>query len=55
VVARTSYTGEEIIYGAKFLPMYHPSPEGLHTVLHVNRLNEFERVNLPEPKQVLSE
>jgi inward rectifier potassium channel len=54
VVSRTSYTVDEIIQGAKFVPMYNPSPKGHHTVLHVDKLNEIERVSLPDLKAVLS-
>ncbi|MEN9981795.1 MAG: hypothetical protein RL542_1582 [Bacteroidota bacterium] len=46
VVRRTSYTFEEIIYGAKFAPMFTRSEDDSKTVLHIDRLNLFERVNL---------
>jgi inward rectifier potassium channel len=54
VVSRTSYISDEIIQGAKFVPMYDPSPTGLATVLHVDKLNNIERVSLPEFKAALS-
>ena len=50
VVARTSYIVDEIIEGAKFKPMYERSSTGDTTVLHINKLNNFERVKLPEFK-----
>lgn len=50
VVARTSYTADEIIEGAKFKPMYERSSSGEATILHLDKLNEFEMVKLPEFK-----
>ena len=47
VIARTSYTANEIIPGAKFKFMYHPNDEGTSTILNVHQLNEIERVELP--------
>lgn len=41
VVARTSYIFSEIIYGAKFLPMFFRSKEGKKTVLDLSKLNHF--------------
>jgi inward rectifier potassium channel len=40
VIARTSYTADEIIPNARFRPMYHSSGET--TVLDVDKLNDFE-------------
>lgn len=54
VVARTSYTSEEIVEGGKFKPMYEPSPDGDTTLLHIDKLNEYENVKLPEVKLVES-
>lgn len=42
VVARTSYTFEEIIYGAKFETMYNRSEDGSKTILHLDKLNQYE-------------
>jgi inward rectifier potassium channel len=47
VVARTSYIASEIIFGAKFKPMYQASPEGTTTILDLSKLNDFERVETP--------
>jgi len=47
VVARASYLASEIIWGAKFKPMYHPDESGSVTVLDVHMLNSIERVDLP--------
>ena len=48
VIARTSYTASEIIFGAKFKFMYHPSADGSATVMRIEFLDEIERVKLPE-------
>lgn len=46
VLKRTSYTYQEIVWGAKFKPMYHESPDGKTTVLELDKLNEKEMVDL---------
>jgi Inward rectifier potassium channel C-terminal domain/Ion channel len=46
VSTRTSYTFDEVIYGAKFKPMFSRSTDNSKTVLHLNMLNEFENVVL---------
>lgn len=45
VYARTSYRAEEIIDGAKFIPMFHQ--DGTNTILDLSKLNAWEKVNLP--------
>lgn len=47
VVTRTSYTFEEFVYGAKFLPMFNPTADGTSTVLHLDKLNDYEPKKLP--------
>ncbi|MBY0348851.1 MAG: hypothetical protein K2W79_11385 [Hydrotalea flava] len=47
VVSRTSYTYREFIYGAKFVPMYHPSEDGSTTILYLDKLNAYEPAPLP--------
>ena len=47
VVARTSYTNKEIVYGAKFKIMYHPDESKGKTVLQLDKLNEIEKKELP--------
>ncbi|MFY7963479.1 MAG: ion channel [Chitinophagaceae bacterium] len=47
VVSRASYTADEFVYGAKFLPMYGPSPNGTTTILHIDKLDNYEKVQLP--------
>lgn len=44
VAARTSYTFNEITYGAKFKTMYNRSKDGSKTILHLDLLNSFERI-----------
>ena len=46
VMQRTSYTYNEIIWGAKFKPMYHESEDGKTTILELNKLNHYEEVKL---------
>lgn len=46
VVARSSYIFNEIVYGAKFLPMYHRNEISNSTILELSKLNEFEKINL---------
>lgn len=46
VAARTSYTFNEIIYGAKFETMYNRSKDSSKTVLHLDKLNHYESVKL---------
>lgn len=46
VVARTSYTLNEIIIGAKFNPMYQKSENENKTLLHLNKLNSVKLVNV---------
>lgn len=44
VVARTSYTTDDIIENARFKRMYHPSDNGNETILHIDMLNDYEIV-----------
>ena len=46
VVARSSYLFDEMVYGAKFLPMYHRNEINNSTVLELSKLNEFTKENL---------
>ena len=48
VVTRTSYVSSEIVWGAKFKMMYHPSEDKNKTILDVAKLNEYEKMPLPE-------
>ena len=47
VVQRASYVSREIIYGAKFSPMYYPDEENNSTVLDLDKINEYQKAELP--------
>lgn len=55
VVARSSYTLSEVIYGAKFLPMFHRDNEVNTTILDLSKLNLYEEKELPDPVKELME
>lgn len=42
VQQRTSFTQGEMVYGARFLPMYERTASGAFTELRLNRVNDFE-------------
>ena len=46
VVKRTSYTFSEVVYGAKFVSMFTRSSQNDKTLLHLDKLNAFERVKV---------
>jgi inward rectifier potassium channel len=46
VAASTSYTFDEFVYGAKFDIMYTESHDNTKTILHLDKLNTFNRINL---------
>jgi inward rectifier potassium channel len=46
VVKRTSYSFNEIIFGAKFSPMFYKSDNQNKTVLHIDKLNSYEKIKL---------
>ena len=46
VAARTSYTFNEIIYGAKFETMYNRSKDETKTILYLDKLNKYHTTNL---------
>ena len=48
VIARTSYITDEIIFGAKFKPMYHRSENGRTTIIELDKLNAYESVDVSE-------
>jgi inward rectifier potassium channel len=49
VQQRTSYISGQLVYGAKFQPMFRQAEEGTHTVLELDRIGAYEKVPLPEP------
>jgi inward rectifier potassium channel len=46
VVDRSSYTLKEVVFGAKFLPMYHRSSTGNKTILEIEKLNSFAEADV---------
>lgn len=54
VQQRTSYTSSELVYGARFTPMFHKASTGTHTILDLDKINAFERAEVPEPELSLS-
>lgn len=52
VVARTSYVSKEIVWGGKFRMMYYRSEDNRSTILDLDKLNDFDRVELPQPVTV---
>lgn len=48
VAIRSSYTFDEVIYGAKFVQMFENSQDSSKTILHVNKLNAFNKVEMIE-------
>ncbi|REC65809.1 Inward rectifier potassium channel Irk [Chryseobacterium flavum] len=47
VVQRSSYVTGEIVYGARFVPMYYPDKDNLTTVLDLDKINEYQNETLP--------
>lgn len=48
VQQRTSYTHHQLVYGARFLPMYERSEDGGYTLLELDKINAHERVHLQQ-------
>lgn len=48
VQQRTSYTVSEVVYGAKFLPMFHKSDDGNTTILELDKIGLYEAADIPE-------
>ena len=48
VTSRSSYTGQEIMYGYKFKTIFHRSKTGGSTVLELDKIDDLEKVNLAE-------
>jgi inward rectifier potassium channel len=46
VVARTSYTWKEFVFGAKFRQMYYPSDDRHHTIMDLGKLNDHETASI---------
>ena len=48
VQQRTSYSYNQLVYGAKFLPMFERAPSGDYTVMELDKINAHELVQMPE-------
>ncbi len=48
VQQRTSYSYKQVVYGAKFLPMFERAQSGLYTVMELDKINAYEMVAMPE-------
>lgn len=46
VVARSSYTFREVVFGAKFIPMYHRDNVEQKTILDLAKLNSFQEADI---------
>jgi inward rectifier potassium channel len=46
VAKRTSYIFSEIVFGAKFIPMFSRNEDDSKSLLHIDKLNDFELVRL---------
>ncbi len=46
VVKRSSYTFNEIVYGAAYTPMYHSNENDNSTVLELNKLNDYRLIDI---------
>lgn len=55
VLTRSSYTFKEVVVGAKFLPMYHRSPDGSKTVLYLDKLDAYTEAELNTASKVVNQ
>jgi inward rectifier potassium channel len=49
VMSRTSYVADEIVWGAKFKIMYYPSEDKTKTILDLDMLNDYDKIDLLQP------
>lgn len=49
VQQRTSYTYTQVIYGAKFQPMFERDRSGKYTLLELDKINEYREASVNEP------
>jgi inward rectifier potassium channel len=47
MTTRTSYISSQIVWGAKFEPMFKRTPGGMHTVLQLNQISDYKEAPLP--------
>jgi inward rectifier potassium channel len=52
VMTRTSYIASEIIWGGKFKIMYYPNEERTKTILDLEMINDYDKVDLPQTVSV---
>jgi len=52
VMTRNSYTANEIIWGGKFKIMYHPNADRSKTILDLDLLNAYDKIDLLQPAHV---
>jgi len=50
VIQRTSYTYEEIVFNARFVPMYRESEDGKTTILELDKLSSYYPVKTEQPR-----
>ncbi len=48
VQQRTSYSHNQLVYGARFLPMFDRAREGAYTILELDKINHHEKVVIVE-------
>ena len=48
-MTRTSYTADEIVWGARFRIMYYPNEDKTKTILDLDLLNEYDKIDLLQP------
>lgn len=48
VQQRTSYTYKQVVFGARFLPMFERAHDGSQTILELNKINAYEPVSFDE-------
>jgi inward rectifier potassium channel len=48
VQQRTSYSYNQVVYGARFLPMFERAPGGDYTIMELDKINAHEMVQMPE-------
>ncbi len=55
VVSRSSYTWEELVFGAKFVPMFQPNEKQNGTLVHIDRLSTYEPAEFPQKPEINSD
>jgi inward rectifier potassium channel len=53
VVARSSYTFKEVVWGVKFIPMYHRNEYDNATILDLEKLNSFIPAEILDKNQAI--